>query len=64
MMRAADEVIVVTDSSKFDRTSLAHLCDLNEIDVLVADREIPDAWQKRLEAAGVRVLVAVASEVN
>jgi DeoR family fructose operon transcriptional repressor len=58
MMHAADEVIVVADSTKFGRTSLAHLCDLGAIDTLVTDHEIADQWRTRLEAADVRVIVA------
>ena len=37
MMRAADEVIVVADSSKFGRQSLTHLCPLGDVDHLVVD---------------------------
>ncbi|MBS0207437.1 MAG: DeoR/GlpR transcriptional regulator [Planctomycetes bacterium] len=58
MMRAADEVIVVADSTKFGHQSLAHLCALNAVDVLVVDSGISPAWRKKIEAAGVRVLVA------
>ncbi len=58
MMRAADEVIVVADSTKFDRTSLALLCDLGGVDVLVADHELSDTWRQRLEKSGVRVVTA------
>ena len=58
MMRAADEVIVVADSTKFGRTSLAHLCELGEIDVLVADTNIGQPWQDTLRGAGVRLEIA------
>lgn len=58
MMRAADEVIVVADSSKFDRSSLALLCPLGEVDVVVVDNEISDAWRRRLSDAGVKVVIA------
>ena len=58
MMAAADEVIVLVDSTKFDRSSLAHLCDLGEIDTLVVDDAITPEWRQRLEAAGVTVVVA------
>ena len=40
MMRAADEVIVVADSSKFGHQSLAHLCELGDVHHLVVDDEI------------------------
>jgi len=59
MMAAADEVIVLVDSTKFDRSSLAHLCDLGEIDTLVVDDAITPEWRQRLEATGVTVVVAV-----
>jgi DeoR family fructose operon transcriptional repressor len=62
MMNSADEVIVVADSTKFGHTSLAHLCNLNDIDVLVTDHEIDAAWRKRIEAADVKVVVAEAGE--
>lgn len=58
MMKSADEVIVVADSSKFGRTSLAHLCELGEIDVLVVDNEISEDWRSKIVAAGVRLVVA------
>ena len=58
MMAAADEVIVVADSSKFGHTSLALLCGLSEVDVLVVDRGISEEWRQRLVAAGVRLMVA------
>ncbi len=58
MMHAADEVIVVADSTKFSRTSLAHLCNLTDIDVLVTDDELTPAWRDRLAEADVKLIVA------
>ena len=58
MMNSADEVIVVADSSKFGRSSLAHLCPLGEVDVMVVDFDIQDEWRKRLVDAGVSVTIA------
>jgi DeoR/GlpR family transcriptional regulator of sugar metabolism len=58
MMAAADEVIVVADSTKFGRQSLAHLCELGEADRLVVDPEIPADWRDKLTEAGVELLVA------
>ncbi len=58
MMRAADRVIVVADSSKFGRRSLTHLCPLGAISILVTDHGIPHEWAERVVAAGVKLLVA------
>ncbi len=58
MMQAADEVMVVADSTKFGHSSLAHLCDLSEIDVLVADDELSLEWRERVQNAGVKLIIA------
>lgn len=58
MMNVADEVIVVADSTKFGRSSLAHLCDLGEIDVLVVDAGVGDSWREKLTESGVRLMIA------
>ena len=62
MMQAADEVIVVADSTKFGRTSLALMCQLDEIDVLVVDNQITDEWRKKIVDAGVRMVIAGENE--
>lgn len=58
MMAAAEEVIVVADSTKFGHQSLARLCDLKEIDALVVDNEITEDWRSRIIATGVELHVA------
>ncbi len=58
MMRAADEVILAADSSKFGRQSLTHLCALGDVDYLVVDSGISDQWREKVTAAGIRLLVA------
>ncbi len=58
MMDAADEVIVVADSSKFGRQSLGHLCSLADVDRLVADSGIAEQWRNKITDAGVDLLIA------
>ncbi|QDU90634.1 Glucitol operon repressor [Pirellulimonas nuda] len=58
MMRAAEEVIVVADSSKFGRASLASLCPLSQINRLVTDDELDDKWREVLADAGIEVHLA------
>ena len=62
MMRAAEEVIVVADSTKFGHQSLAHLCPLAEVQHVVVDNEITSAWREKLTAEGVHVHVATVEE--
>lgn len=58
MMQAAEEVIVVADSTKFGHQSLALLCPLEEVNRLVVDHEATSEWREKLLTAGVELLVA------
>ncbi len=58
MMRAAEEVIVVADSTKFGHQSLAHLTSLDEVDQLVVDDGITSEWKQKITAGGVRLTIA------
>ncbi len=62
MMEAADEVIVVADSSKLGRQSLTHLCRLADVDHLVVDGGIDDPWREKITEAGVHLMVADENE--
>ena len=62
MMESAEEVIVVADSTKFGHQSLARLCGLDEIDVVVVDNEISEDWRSQVIAAGVKLVVAGATD--
>jgi DeoR/GlpR family transcriptional regulator of sugar metabolism len=58
MMQAADEVIVVADSTKFGRQSLAHLAPLSDAQHLVVDEGITADWRSKAETSGVKLLIA------
>jgi len=58
MMRAADEVIVVADSTKFGRRSLTHLCPLDAVQHLVVDSGISEEWRNKVIRAGVNLVIA------
>ncbi len=62
MMRAAAEVIVVADSTKFGHPSLTHLCPLQEVHHLVVDEGITEPWRAKVAAAGVNLVIAYASQ--
>ena len=55
MMQAAEEVIVVADSTKFGHQSLAHLCPLDDVRPpgRRSTRSAPQ-WREKLDAAGVQ----------
>ena len=58
MLKAADEAIILTDSTKLGRQSLALLCELSEVQSVVVDNEIGEDWRSRILACGTEVLVA------
>ncbi|WP_025741585.1 transcriptional repressor AgaR [Aquimarina pacifica] len=58
MIDIAKEVILVADSSKFSRRSLAFICSLDKIDVVVTDENIDRADLKRLEDANIKVIIS------
>jgi DeoR family fructose operon transcriptional repressor len=62
MMQAADEIIVVADSSKFGHRSLMHLCPLDNVDCVVTDDGLSPEWRTKIDALGVRLIVATVSE--
>jgi DeoR family transcriptional regulator, aga operon transcriptional repressor len=58
MIEAANEVIVVADSSKFKRRSFAYICPVNKIHTVVTDQGIDIEDRKRLEDSGIKVWIA------
>ncbi len=61
MLRAADETIILTDSTKLGRQSLALLCELGDVNKVVVDDQVTSEWKKRIMASGAEVLVAEAA---
>jgi DeoR/GlpR family transcriptional regulator of sugar metabolism len=51
-------VIVVADGSKLGATAFVRICEIENIDVLVTDREAPEAEVEALRKLGVEVLLA------
>lgn len=58
MIEIARELIVVTDSSKFYRKSFAFICELNRINTVITDSGISPIDMKRIEDAGIKVIIA------
>ena len=58
MIEISQEVITITDSSKFLKRSFASICPITGIDVLVTDDGIDSEQKLELEQAGITVLIA------
>ncbi|HLA51765.1 MAG TPA: transcriptional repressor AgaR [Flavitalea sp.] len=57
MISISKQVIVVADSSKFHKRSFAFIGPIAGIDVLITDEGIPPDDQKKLESAGVKLII-------
>lgn len=60
MLAAADQAIVVADSSKFGKVSLSRLCGLHEVAAVVSDSNVHSKWKEHLELADVKLVLASA----
>jgi len=58
MMDVAKEVIVVTDSSKFEKRSFSKISPINSINTIITDSNIPKEELKNLQSIGVKVVIA------
>ena len=58
MMAAADEVILLADSTKFGHQSLSLVCPLDMIQKIVVDCHIDDQWKEKAARAGVEMVLA------
>lgn len=57
LLKRAEEIIVLADSSKFHEPAGHIVCELSEIDVIITDDKISDASVKLIKAAGVKLIV-------
>ena len=62
MIRAAETVTLVADHSKFGQRALSHLCPLEQVDQVVSDDQLGQAWQDALSERG--IVVRLAGENN
>jgi DeoR family transcriptional regulator, fructose operon transcriptional repressor len=58
MMACGQETVIVADHTKFGRLALARLCGLDQVQHLVVDPGLPDAYRNILRDAGVTIHLA------
>ena len=58
MIGLAQTVVVMADSSKFDRRGLGKICNLDQIDYIITDNEISADAVTQIEKTGVHVIIA------
>ena len=62
LIRQADELVVLADSSKFDKRSSLIICELSKISTIITDYKISDKAASMLDAADVNLIVARSGE--
>ncbi len=58
MIDISKEIILVMDSSKFKRKSLAFICPVNKINTIITDSGISNEDLKKLKDSEVKVIIA------
>lgn len=56
MMKAAQEVIVLASSNKFDVVSLLKVCDFNDINMIVTDSGLKDSTLEKYKHTGIEIV--------
>lgn len=56
VLRQAAEKIILMDSSKYDKKSTFHICQLEEADLVISDQNVPEAFWRQCEKTGVHLL--------
>lgn len=58
LINQADELVLMVDSTKFQRRSSLILCPLSRVSTLITDDGIPDSARAMIEEAGIKLIVA------
>lgn len=59
MMHAAQKTIVLADSSKFGRRGFAKISNIEDVDMIITDSNVPEAARVQLEELGINLIIAV-----
>lgn len=59
MIKAAEKVYLLADSTKIEKRSFASLGNLNLVNVIITDSEIESDFQRQIENLGIEVVVAI-----
>lgn len=62
LMKQADEIVVLVDSSKFRARGSLIVCELSRVDLVITDTGIADREAAMIESAGVRLLAVETGE--
>ncbi len=55
LVKAGKKIILVADRTKFGKLAVSKFCDLEEIDLLITDREVPPDMLAVMQGKGIRI---------
>lgn len=58
MMKAASQTVVLADSSKFGRRGFGKIGNIEDIDIIITDKGMPESLREKIEDAGVQIIIA------
>lgn len=58
MIETTQSLIILADSSKFNRRGVAKICSLEQVDYIITDENIPQRVLKDFEEKGVKIIIA------
>ncbi len=58
MIKAAQRIIVLADSTKFGRRGFTRICGLSDVDMIITDNEITVPFVKSIEEAGIEIMLS------
>jgi DeoR/GlpR family transcriptional regulator of sugar metabolism len=56
MIAAANQVILIADSSKFEKTGFAKVCDLSQVDMIITDRSLPKERSEMIRSMDINLI--------
>lgn len=57
MIETAQVVAVLADSTKFGKRGIGKICDIEQVQYIVTDSDVPDATIQALEETGIKVII-------
>ena len=58
IIRAARQIILVADSTKFGKISLTHFAGLDQLDTIVTDGGISEEYRETIQELGIKLIIA------
>jgi DeoR family ulaG and ulaABCDEF operon transcriptional repressor len=58
LIAQSDSVIILMDSSKFDRKGTLRVCELDRIETVITDKDIPPYYIELFQAKNIRLIIA------